>query len=90
MGLEFRRYVVGADALTTLLYLVSSRPQGQAKNEMKAYPHMAHKLCCSLNEYTRLVDLLQFIYIYIYLLSARHHHDSVFLLLLENKISRLI
>jgi hypothetical protein len=35
MGLEVRRYVVGADALATMLYLVSSTPQGRAKNEMK-------------------------------------------------------
>ncbi len=75
---EFRRYVVGADALTTIPYLVYPMPQGQAKKEMKLTLTW-HKLCCSLNEYTRLVTFFNsyiyiYIYIYIYLLSARHHH----------------
>jgi len=66
MGLEVRRYVVGADALTTLLYLVSSMPQGRAKNEMKLTLTW-HKLCCSLNEYTRLVSSSIHVYVYIYI-----------------------
>jgi hypothetical protein len=42
-------------------------PQGQAKKEMKLTLTW-HKLCCSLNEYTRLVTFFNsYIYIYIYI-----------------------